>query len=86
MFMNKIDRLENRQTKLEKSLEEKKSVVAYKNSRLEAKITRLQELAFKNRLDLEKFEDNTKLRLDRNAELIRAEANYAKKLGEKYIK
>ena len=84
IFKSKIDRLDEIQNKFERSLENKKSEINYINSKLEAKITKLQEKAYKNRLDLENFKNEIKLRLDRNAAMIRAEAEYAKKLGDKY--
>ena len=41
-------------------------------------------MAFKNRVDLEKYENEINLKLDKNAAFIRAEAGYAHKLGKKY--
>lgn len=86
LFRSKIDRLEDNQRRLEASIEEKKSIVALKNAKLEARIIRLQEIAFKNRNELEKFTESTNLKLDKNAKLIRAEAEYARQLGLKYGK
>lgn len=84
MLKNRIDRLDGNQKRLERRLENKKSQVAYVNSKIEAKIIKLQEIAFKNRTDLEKFENEINLKLDRNAAFIRAEASYAQELGKKY--
>ena len=84
LFKSKIDRLDSKQKKLERIFENKKSNIAYVNSKIEAKIIKLQEKAYKNRLDLEKFENEVKLKLDRNAAFIRAEASYAQELGGKY--
>ena len=55
LFKSKIDRLEQKQKELEASIESEKSSIAYENSRIEAKIKKLEEKAFANRTHLEKF-------------------------------
>lgn len=86
LFMSKIDRLDNIQKILERKLENKKSSIAYVNSKIEAKVIKLQEKAFHNRVDLEKFESEVNLKLDKNEAIIQAEADYVKELSNKYIR
>lgn len=86
LFKSKIDRLEQKQKELEASIESEKSSVAYENSRLEAKITKLQEKAFANRTHLEKFIESKNLQIEKNKKLIMAEAEYAQSLSAKYDK
>jgi hypothetical protein len=82
--MNTIDRLEKIQRNTEISIEEKTSKTNFKNNKIGAKVKRLEEKMYKNRLDLEKFVENANLQLDKNSKLIIAEAEYAQKLGSKY--
>lgn len=84
--MNKIDILEREQKKLEESKEEMTSKVNLKNTKIGAKVKRLEEIMFKNRLELEKFIENVDLQLDKNAKLIVAESEYAENLAKKYNK
>ena len=84
--IDEIDRLEEEQNKLERDLERKKSKINSINSKLEAKIKRLEEIAYINRTDLEKFEASINLKLDKNSKLIIAASEYAQKLGAKYNK
>ena len=85
-FKSKIDQLEEKQNKLIQKREDLKSKIAFKNSKIEAKITKLQEKAFANREYLDKFVTNTELKLSKNSKLILAEADYASALGRKYRK
>ena len=84
LFKSKIDRLEQKQKELEASIESEKSSVAYENSRIEAKIKKLEEKAFANRTHLEKFIESKNLQIEKNKKLILAEAEYAKSLSAKY--
>ena len=84
LFKSKIDRLEQKQKELEASIESEKSIVAYENSRIEAKIKKLEEKAFANRTHLEKFIESKNLQIEKNKKLILAEAEYAKSLSAKY--
>lgn len=84
LFKSKIDRLEQNQKNLEAGIENQKSTIAYKNSKLEAKVTKLQEKAFANRTRLEKYIENANLQIEKNKKLILAEAEYAKSLSAKY--
>lgn len=86
LFKSKIDRLEQKQKELEASIESEKSIVAYENSRIEAKIKKLEEKAFANRTHLEKFIESKNLQIEKNKKLILAEAEYAKSLSAKYDK
>ena len=83
---SKIDQLEEKQNKLIQKREDLKSKTAFKNSKIEAKITKLQEKAFANREYLDKFVANTELKLVKNSKLILAEADYVSALGCKYRK
>ena len=85
-FKSKIDQLEEKQNKLIQKREDLKSKTAFKNSKIEAKITKLQEKAFANREYLDKFVTNTELKLAKNPKLILAEADYGSALGRKYRK
>lgn len=85
-FKSKIDKLEERQNKLIQKREDLKSKTAFKNSKIEAKITKLQEKASANREYLDKFVASTELKLAKNSKLILAEADYASALGRKYRK
>ena len=84
LFKSKIDRLEQKQKELEASIESEKSSIAYENSRIEAKIKKLEEKAFANRTHLEKFIESKNLQIEKNKKLILAEAEYAKSLSAKY--
>ena len=84
IFKSKIERLDAIQKKLEKADENKNSQTLYINSKIEAKIKKLEEKAYYNRVELDNFRKDIKIKLDKNAALIRAEAEYAKKLGERY--
>ena len=84
--IDEIDRLEEEQNKLERDLERKKSKINCINSKLEAKIKRLEEIAYINRTDLEKFTTSINLKLDKKAKIIIAASEYAQKLGAKYNK
>ena len=84
LFKSKIDRLEQKQKELEASIESEKSSIAYENSRIEAKIKKLEEKAFANRTHLEKCIESKNLQIEKNKKLILAEAEYAKSLSAKY--
>lgn len=84
--MNKIDKLEQEQKRLEASKEEMTSKINLKNTRIGAKVKRLEEIMFKNRIKLDKYLENVDLQLDKNSKLIVAEAEYAQNLGKKYNK
>lgn len=84
--MNKIDVLEQEQKRLEASKEEMTSKINLKNNKIGAKVKRLEEIMYKNRVKLDKFLENADLQLDKNAKLIVAEAEYAQRLGNKYNK
>ena len=62
-FKSKIDQLEEKQNKLIQKREDLKSKTAFKNSKIEAKITKLQEKAFANREYLDKFATRTESKL-----------------------
>ena len=66
-FKSKIDQLEEKQNKLIQKREDLKSKTAFKNSKIEAKITKLQEKAFANREYLDKFVASTELKLAKNS-------------------
>lgn len=84
IFTDKIDKLEAKQVKLESSKEEKTSKINAKNNRIGARVKRLEEKMYMNRLALDKFLAKTDLELERNAKMITAEAQYAGALGAKY--
>lgn len=84
IFTDKIDKLEAKQVKLESSKEEKTSKINAKNNRIGARVKRLEEKMYMNRLALDKFLSKTDLELERNAKMITAEAQYAGALGAKY--
>lgn len=84
--MNKIDMLEQEQKRLEASKEEMTSKINLKNNKIGAKVKRLEEIMYKNRVKLDKFLENADLQLDKNAKLIVTEAEYAQRLGNKYNK
>lgn len=83
---NTIDKLENNQKRLEASKEEMTSKINLKNNRIGAKVKRLEEIMYKNRVKLDKFKENVDLQLEKNSKLIVAEAEYAENLGKKYNK
>lgn len=83
---NTIDRLEANQKALEQSKEEMTSKINLKNNKIGAKVKRLEEIMYKNRVKLDKFKENVDLQLEKNSKLIVAEAEYAESLGKKYSK
>ena len=83
---NTIDKLEANQKELEQSKEEMTSKINLKNNRIGAKVKRLEEIMYKNRVKLDKFKENVDLQLEKNSKLIVAEAEYAENLGKKYSK
>ena len=83
---NTIDKLEANQKALEQSKEEMTSKINLKNNKIGAKVKRLEEIMYKNRVKLDKFKENVDLQLEKNSKLIVAEAEYAQNLGNKYSK
>ena len=81
---NKIDKLEAKQTKIDAETEERKSKDKLKIARNDAKIDRLNEKNAKIRKSQQDFIEKMELEFEKNIKLIYAEAEYAKKLGEKY--
>ena len=80
IFTDKIDKLEAKQVKLESSKEEKTSKINAKNNRIGARVKRLEEKMYMNRLALDKFLAKTDLELERNAKMITAEHNMLERL------
>lgn len=81
---DEIDQLEKKQNKLISKKENKTSRVNCKNTRIYAKIKRMEEKMYDNRINLDRHNEKIDLELEKNSKLIIASAEYAKKLSSKY--
>lgn len=84
IFKSKIERLKEEHDGYQKSIDKQKAEMLYKNSMLEAKVIKLQDKAFKNRENFDRFEEAVNMKIDKTVKLIKAEAEYASKIGAKY--
>ena len=81
---DEIDQLESKQSELEARKEDIISKTNLKNNRIGAKVKRLEEKMYANRVAKDLAIEKIDLELEKNSKLIIATAEYAQKLGAKY--
>jgi hypothetical protein len=83
--MDRIEILERNQKRIEKSIENKKFYTDEKTDKYEIIINKYQAKINKLVYEQNKFIEQKQLELDKNSKMIIAEAEYAKKIGSRYV-